>query len=53
MPGRSAPPCLSDLDAYLAREQTDFLSRVNDAGQELDFHALCHTCGAWLALSGA
>src|SRR5262249_18166894 len=45
--------CLSDLDAYIAREQTDFLAGRNHAGEVLDFHALRHTCGAWLVLSGA
>ncbi len=45
--------CLADLDAYIAREQSDFLADTNHAGQVLDFHALRHTCGTWLALSGA
>jgi integrase len=44
--------CLSDLEAYIAREQTDFLAEENHAGHVLDFHALRHTCGAWLVLSG-
>ncbi|MFM2096440.1 MAG: hypothetical protein RIS70_3564 [Planctomycetota bacterium] len=34
------------------RERADFLSVRNHAGQQLDFHALRHTCGAWLALAG-
>jgi integrase len=29
---------------------TDFLSADNDAGEGFDFHALRHTCGAWLAI---
>ncbi len=44
--------CLHDLDAYVVREQSDFLAVRNHAGQTLDFHALRHTCGAWLVLSG-
>lgn len=34
------------------REVSDFLSVKNHSGQELDFHALRHTCGAWLAKAG-
>ena len=30
----------------------DFLLPANHAGDSLDFHALRHTCGAWLALQG-
>ena len=37
----------------LKREQSDFLAEVNHDGQRLDFHALRHTCGAWLAIQGA
>jgi integrase len=29
-----------------------FLMPANARGQELDFHALRHTCGAWLAIKG-
>jgi integrase len=43
---------LADLDAYVACDQTDFLAKLNHAGETLDFHALRHTCGAWLVLSG-
>lgn len=31
---------------------SDFLLGRNAQGQVLDFHALRHTCGAWLALAG-
>lgn len=31
---------------------SDFLLATNDAGENLDFHALRHTCGAWLAIEG-
>jgi site-specific recombinase XerD len=41
-----------DPDETLAREQTDFLCDTNHAAQVLDFHALRHTCGAWLVLAG-
>jgi integrase len=30
----------------------DFLLPVNSLGHVLDFHALRHTCGAWLAIAG-
>ncbi len=33
-------------------EATRFLAPVDDAGHVLDFHALRHTCGAWLAMRG-
>lgn len=33
-------------------ESQEFLCRTNAAGDSLDFHALRHTCGAWLAISG-
>jgi hypothetical protein len=39
-------------DARLQREQGDFLAYVNHEGETADFHALRHTCGAWLALAG-
>ncbi|QDT07959.1 site-specific tyrosine recombinase XerC [Rubripirellula lacrimiformis] len=32
--------------------ESDFLVSENDAGERLDFHALRHTCGAWLAVAG-
>jgi len=35
------------------REESDFLLEANFEGEVLDFHALRHTCGAWLALTGA
>ena len=41
-----------DADERLKREQSDFLADVNHDRAVLDFHALRHTCGAWLALSG-
>lgn len=33
-------------------ESQEFLCRTNAAGDSLDFHALRHTCGAWLAIAG-
>ncbi len=30
----------------------DFLTYMNSSDQVLDFHALRHTCGAWLAIAG-
>jgi integrase len=32
--------------------ESDFLLPVNHADEGLDFHALRHTCGAWLAVKG-
>ena len=40
-------------DEYEWRERSDFLNNVNHEGELLDFHSLRHTCGAWLAMSGA
>ncbi|WP_145424068.1 tyrosine-type recombinase/integrase [Symmachiella dynata] len=37
---------------YIRRVQSDFLAAKNHEGEVLDFHALRHTCGAWLSLAG-
>jgi integrase len=42
-----------DADERMRREQSDFLAIENHDGEVLDFHALRHTCGAWLAMAGA
>lgn len=42
-----------DSDEIKKRQQSDFLLAVNHDGQALDFHSLRHTCGAWLAMTGA
>ncbi len=42
-----------DPEERQKREQSDFLAVANYDGEKLDFHALRHTCGAWLAMSGA
>lgn len=34
------------------RQKTDFLTAVDYEGHAIDFHALRHTCGAWLAMAG-
>jgi integrase len=34
------------------RQESDFLAVENHEGEALDFHALRHTCGAWLAKAG-
>lgn len=34
------------------REKRDFLSPVDHEGHRFGFHALRHTCGAWLAMAG-
>ena len=36
----------------LKREQRDFLAATNHEGEVMDFHALRHTCGTWLAKAG-
>ncbi len=41
-----------DADDRMTREQSDFLGYVNHDGERADFHALRHTCGAWLAMAG-
>ena len=41
-----------DPKARAKREESDFLAVMNHQGEELDFHALRHTTGAWLALQG-
>jgi len=41
-----------DPEEYARRVQSDFLASVNHDGDQLDFHALRHTCGAWRALAG-
>ncbi|SMP65565.1 Site-specific recombinase XerD [Neorhodopirellula lusitana] len=41
-----------DADERAEREETLFLTPDNEAGETLDFHALRHTCGAWLAMRG-
>ena len=37
---------------YMRREQSDFLLDTNHDGEIIDFHALRHTTGAWLAMAG-
>lgn len=38
--------------AKQTREKSDFLASPNHAGEQFDFHALRHTCGAWLSMQG-
>jgi integrase len=40
-------------DEYHRRKRSDFLCETNHAGQVFDCHGLRHTCGAWLAMTGA
>jgi len=42
-----------DPDEYERRATSDFLVEENQKGERLDFHSLRHTCGAWLAMTGA
>lgn len=39
-------------DQVESAEASDFLQIVDSRGQRFDFHALRHTCGAWLAMDG-
>ena len=38
---------------YSQRQQSDFLTDTNHEGELIDFHSLRHTCGAWVAMTGA
>ena len=42
-----------DPEEQRRRQESDFLLATNHDGQRLDFHALRHTCGAWVAMTGA
>jgi len=44
---------LDDPQEYAQRQQSDFLAETNHEGEVTDFHSLRHTCGAWLAMTGA
>ena len=39
-------------DEKIEREADSFLAAKNEEGEELTFHSLRHTCGAWLAIQG-
>ncbi len=43
---------LGDAQGYANHEMSDFLRVRTSTGEVLDFHALRHTCGAWLAIRG-
>jgi integrase len=43
---------VSDPDEYARRDRSDFLKPKDSKGKSLDFHALRHTCGAWLMMAG-
>jgi integrase len=42
-----------DPAEHAKRMASDFLCERNHEGEVLDFHSLRHTCGAWLAMTGA
>ena len=42
-----------DPQEYSQRQQSDFLTDTNHEGERIDFHSLRHTCGAWVAMTGA
>lgn len=60
IPDKSAKLFYADLElaraAWLASKPdnppVDFLAPLSPSGECLDFHALRHTCGAWLAIAG-
>jgi len=41
-----------DAEARAKRVESDFLASENHEGEIIDFHALRHSCGSWLALQG-
>lgn len=41
-----------NADEKIERAEDSFLAVCNDEGEEITFHSLRHTCGAWLALDG-
>ena len=43
---------VNDAHEHSRRGESDFLAIENHDGETLDFHALRHTCGAWLAKAG-
>jgi len=43
----------ADSAEYGQRAGGSFLAAVDHDGRRLDFHALRHTCGSWLAMAGA
>ena len=42
-----------DPQEFARRQQSDFLADTNHEGEITDFHCFRHTCGAWLAMTGA
>ena len=42
----------NSLDERNKREASDFLKCLDSEDRVVDFHALRHTCGAWLAMAG-
>jgi len=45
--------CRHDPEEQQRRSESDFLVALNHEQEMLDFHCLRHTCGAWLAMTGA
>ena len=41
-----------DKKEHKRRTKSDFLKYENSENHKLDFHALRHTCGAWLVIAG-
>lgn len=45
-------PAVKKAKRKLLAEHPDFLKVADSNAERIDFHALRHTCGAWLALAG-
>lgn len=43
---------VTDATEKIERSEDRFLATHNEEGEELTFHSLRHSCGAWLALDG-
>ncbi len=43
----------NDPQEYARRQHSDFLASTNHEGENIDFHALRHTFGAWLTMTGS
>jgi len=45
-------PAAKNAKKKILAEHPDFLMVADSDAERIDFHALRHTCGAWLALAG-
>ena len=42
-----------DVDEFAHRQESDFLLVNKHEGKIIYFHSLRHTCGEWMAMTGA